>query len=597
MDRLDCGYHLERGRGSFRTADDEWVGNVDLGPVVLARLRSLELDPEAYGHLIFGILFPPGSELLEGYRTTEILARSQEQVLRLRLHLAPDVEEEALAISWERIYDSNPKQKTALARSPWATFALSLRVLRRPSDPSPPVILRPRVLIAVADAPDLLKVYRLPPLKEMRSALAGQFRRLWWRISARFLRGPVTLTALQDELRKGRFHALHLVAHGLPPAWTDQGVMLQGEDGLAQAIDKKRLAEALSDCPDLRLVVLEICHGGTSLAPPLLQSGIPAVVALRREISIPAAELFASRFYSVLARSGEVDHAVNEARRRLALSEGMSHHWSDPVLYWARAPWRKGLRPVSARLAMAGMCTVGAAFGWGVHPEKECPPHDCLPCPVCEECSECPPRPEPILQVTRVAGQEAAPERELTVPPSGDIEGMFLIPSDPYPIKAESLADGYSASQSGRSSTAGWHLQGVRFRTPESLGETRATVTIEAGEPPGVVSRSVRVRVPAPRVEITHVCDASGPTWIRGTAVNVLEQEEQVWVKVWKKGDGNHPKCLYAPIVDGTWKVEDPWSCRAAKGAATLQAGLVAQPPGSPACPDGKETLDNGVIP
>jgi len=603
MDRLDCGYHLEKGRGSFRTADDEWIGAVDLGPAALARLKALELVPNAYGELLFDILFPPGSKLLEGYRTTEVLARDHQQVLRVRLHLTPEVEEEALTLSWELICDH--VQKTALARSQWITFAMSLRGPRRPPDPVP-TVLRPRVLIAVADASDL-GAYQLSSLAEIRSALAGKFRRLWWWISSRFLRGPVTLTALQQELQKGRFHALHLVAHGLPPAWTDQGVMLQGEDGLAQAVHKESLAEALSDCPDLRLVVLEVCHGGTSLAPPLLRRGIPVVVALRREVSIPAAELFTGNFYSVLARSGEVDHAVNEARRLLALPEGVRRHWSDPVLYWGRAPWRKGWRGVSSRLVMAGVCTLGIACGWVAHPEPDLVP-PCPPSRLCPEppvCPSCPPRPRPVLQVTRVAGQEVTEDQEVTVPPAGDIEGTFLIPPEPYVVRAESLADGTSVSQNARSAAAAWALQQVRFRRLENAGETHATVTIEAGAPPDVASRVVRVRVAAPEVTIQTVCGRPlksaaarcKPLTVEGTAHNVLAQDEQIWVEIQRPGAGTDAKCLYASVVGDRWRVEDSWSGGDATGPYRIRAGLVAQPPEGRACPEGREPLLSQIVP
>src|SRR6185436_7684367 len=188
-------------------------------------------------------------------------------------------------------------------------------------------------------------------------------------------------------------------------------------------------------------------------------------------------------------------------------------------------------------------------------------------------------------QVTRVAGKEITPGQDLVVPPAGDIEGTVLVPPDPYSVRAESLADdGYAVSQSARSTTTEWLLPSVRFRRPENPGETRATVTIEAGTPPDAVPLSVRVRVPAPRVRITRNCAQPGSSKIEGTAESVLEQEEQIWVEIRDGNEGSN--CLYAAIGGGRWSVDCPAGYR-----RLLGVGLVAQPPGGRACPDGKQAL------
>ncbi|MCP4660225.1 MAG: CHAT domain-containing protein, partial [bacterium] len=91
----------------------------------------------------------------------------------------------------------------------------------------------------------------------------------------------------------------------------------------------------------LRLVTLVACNGGalssndafSGLAGRLVERGLPAVLGMSRPVRIDAAELFTDHVYRNLARDGQVDAAVNEARQQLFLKEPNQVGWSSPVLY------------------------------------------------------------------------------------------------------------------------------------------------------------------------------------------------------------------------------------------------------------------------
>lgn len=587
MKRLDCEYHLRPGEGSFRTGTRGPVSE----PVCVdpKALQALKTDPEAYGILLFNMLFPPGGKLLVEYRSSEIEAKdSSRNRRRFRLYLDPALDERVRELVWEWLYDF--ERGDSLSRSSRIAFSRYLPVNGTVSAPAPSRC-RPRALIAVADAPDLERLHRLPSLDRESSqrSLKRSFRRLWWRISCGLLKGYVTLNALRERLQIGRFNVLHLIAHGLPPTQGGAGLMLQNEDGWAEIVRDKALAEACCDSQELRLVVLAVCHSAAArrdepfrdLPGRLIQQGVPAVVGMRREISVSAAELFTRAFYRALAKSGEADAAANEARRRLYLDTEGHDHWSDPVLFLAEMPWRKSRCPVIAAVGLAAaLALVGALYGLG----REEPPHPPEPAPTqTPQLVSTPPLPPPTLQVTRVAGLDFMEGPELEVPPSGDIEGTIQGPAETYTIQAVSYdRDSSSTSEPAvlEASPGRWILHDFPFRTLLNRGETHAQITVTAGS----VSKGVHVKAPAPEVEIETVCGRPA-NWFQqgcdrfiaeGTARGVLEQQEKVWVEVQSRRNGDFwQRCLVADVLNGRWRVEGDLGDGGRGSMYQLRAGLV----------------------
>ena len=101
------------------------------------------------------------------------------------------------------------------------------------------------------------------------------------------------------------------------------------------------LANLLGDQAQLQLVVLNSCEGArTTLTDPfagvattLIQSGVPAVVAMQFEISDEAAIVFAEELYTnLIGRQDPIDAAVAEARKAVFV-EVDELEWATPVLF------------------------------------------------------------------------------------------------------------------------------------------------------------------------------------------------------------------------------------------------------------------------
>ena len=140
--------------------------------------------------------------------------------------------------------------------------------------------------------------------------------------------GTATLHNVLDGLRDGP-DILYLVCHGAvvdgePKLW------LETEDGTADVVNGSRLVAGLRGLEQQpRLVVLASCQSagaapGTrgddrgalvALGPRLAELGIPAVLAMRGDVSTETVAAFVPRFFAELRRSGQVDRAVAVARR------------------------------------------------------------------------------------------------------------------------------------------------------------------------------------------------------------------------------------------------------------------------------------------
>lgn len=102
-------------------------------------------------------------------------------------------------------------------------------------------------------------------------------------------------------------------------------------------ITSRLFSSLLNKRPDLGLVVLSACRsshlGGEhvfgSTAPALIQSGIPAVVAMQLPITVESAAAFMAGFYKALARFESLPAAVNAGRQAIMETD----EWFIPTLY------------------------------------------------------------------------------------------------------------------------------------------------------------------------------------------------------------------------------------------------------------------------
>jgi hypothetical protein len=327
---------------SLESARFSWTGGdyrarPSLGPDLAERLLALESAPEAYGREIFEAVFPRTSELREGLREAILAAEREKSRLRFRLHLALDLPEWVHALYWELLTD--PDRHLALARSPDTAFSRYLDVRRSLGVPAGE---RPR-LLCVVSAPADISQYNMAEIRrdEALRSLESSLGTLADSVEVAFLEPPVTLARLRERLmQEGGFQLLHFFGHGL----TRNGgsaLVLENEQGRAHFVEEELLAEVFLGVHGLRLVTLVACQGGTpssggpfsGLAGRLVERGLPAVIAMRREVRVESAHRFTQHLYRHIALTGRADAAVNEARHQLYLAEPQQIDWSSPVLY------------------------------------------------------------------------------------------------------------------------------------------------------------------------------------------------------------------------------------------------------------------------
>lgn len=327
---------------SLCSARFSWGGQEYLGEPVLdhdraVTLISLELEPEAYGRELYDAVFPAGSELREGLREAILAAEREKSRLRFLLHLSPDLPEWVHALYWELLVDHG--RRLALARSPDTAFSRYLGVRRAPGVPT---TRRPRLLCVIAAPSDLAR-FGLAEIRrdEVVRRLAAPFGMLADAVDVEILEPPATLGRLRQRLMaNGGFHLLHFFGHGRCGGGSS-ALVLEDEQGRKNFVEEELLAEVFLGVRELRLVTLIACHSGvpssrdpfSGLAGRLVQRGLPAVIAMRREVSVETAHLFTEHLYSHIAQTGRADAAVNEARQQLYLADPRGIAWSSPVLY------------------------------------------------------------------------------------------------------------------------------------------------------------------------------------------------------------------------------------------------------------------------
>ncbi|MBY5162462.1 CHAT domain-containing protein [Salsipaludibacter albus] len=150
-----------------------------------------------------------------------------------------------------------------------------------------------------------------------------------------------TADGLQDRLRRGDAHVLHVVGHGGFDPGTGEGVVvLEDAEGRPRLVTADELGTILHDHRPLRLVVLNSCEGARTgaedpyggVAQALVRQGIPAVVAMQFEITDRAAIIFSRALHRSIADGFPIDAAVSEGRKAL-FAAGNDVEWATPVLF------------------------------------------------------------------------------------------------------------------------------------------------------------------------------------------------------------------------------------------------------------------------
>lgn len=279
-----------------------------------------------------GLLF---DELFQGsIRDLWVAARASMQNdrhmhLRLRLDLQPPA---IAALPWETLAD--PRRRRTLA----ADRAIAL--VRTATDVdfvehagSLQTCLPTKILIVATEEPDSIDA--IAEIDRIRASLAPFIPD---QIELEVLSGRIGIQSLHRRLQASRPDILHIISHG-----EADGLYLWKQNELT-LVSASQLAATLALADSVKLVFLNACLAGqpddttpfASLAQRLLQTGIPAVIAMQFDVLDRAAADFAGFLYEALVDGpcpGAIDVAVSIARSGLYISDPDRIDYATPLLW------------------------------------------------------------------------------------------------------------------------------------------------------------------------------------------------------------------------------------------------------------------------
>jgi hypothetical protein len=321
-------YGEQTGYGSFLhdALQSNWAETIQ----VLA--QSHTPPSERFILNIGGLLF---DELFQGgIRDLWVTARADMQNdhhLHLRLRL--DLQSPAIAaLPWETLAD--PRRRRTLAAD------RSIALVRTATDVdfveqarSLQTRLPTKILIVAAEEPDSIDA--TAEIDRIRAILAPFIHD---QIELEVLSGRIDIQCLRRRLQESRPDILHIISHG-----EADGLYLWKVDELA-LVSASQLAAALALTDSVKLVFLNACLAGqpddstpfASLAQRLLQTGIPAVIAMQFDVLDRAAADFAGFLYEALVSGpcpGAIDVAMSIARSGLYISDPDRIDYATPLLW------------------------------------------------------------------------------------------------------------------------------------------------------------------------------------------------------------------------------------------------------------------------
>lgn len=250
--------------------------------------------------------------------------------LNLRLHRTPEL----AALPWELLYDAAARRFLALDER---TQVVRYLALNQPEPEalhvSPPLRML-AVLVSPADREELDVEREWVGLSQALAPLQASGGLVLERLE------PPTLDALRRRLLRDPVHILHFVGHGLFDETNGTGGLAFADaDDQTSLVAAADVATLLHNHRSLRLVFLNACEGAigsqadvfSGVAQTLVQQGIPAAIAMQREISDGAASVLAGAFYEAVSADYPVEAALAQAR--IALSTAGNQEWATPALF------------------------------------------------------------------------------------------------------------------------------------------------------------------------------------------------------------------------------------------------------------------------
>lgn len=302
------------------------VGEAEAERIVLQRIDdvlrmvSQPTFHEDVGRGLFRALLP--GPLGEIYRAALAQATLAGQPLTLELRFDRNLVR-AARYPWELLHDGT----RFLLQSGAVNLA---RYVSFPEPPRPLTPRRPMDILVIASNPA-----DQPPLMSEFAGLQSAFETYIQsdQLDLAYLIPP-TWESMMDWLLAGAPSVLHFEGHG---AFSRTGMLVfETPDGESDPVDAQTLGAAFYGT-DLRLAVLSACESATageesllgSVAPTLVQAGIPAVVAMQQRLPDEDAVRFSRGFYTALLAGKDIEAAMVAGRKQLVRTT----YWYVPTLY------------------------------------------------------------------------------------------------------------------------------------------------------------------------------------------------------------------------------------------------------------------------
>jgi len=250
--------------------------------------------------------------------------------LRIRLALQPPA---VASLPWESLCDPDRNEMFAAnGQTPLVRVENLLHQVKpsRALQTELPI----RILLAIPDDPSgqINAASEIEQIEKTFASIGPNNVRL------SILQGQFNVIDLRRKIEREKTQIVHLISHGKP-----EGILLW-QRGKPTWVTPDALHTTLQRTNSVRLVFLNACLAGsssergpfTTVGPQLLQTGIPAVIAMQFEIPDEDAAEFAHYVYDELINGpypGAIDAAVGYARSNLYALDPESFSYGVPVLW------------------------------------------------------------------------------------------------------------------------------------------------------------------------------------------------------------------------------------------------------------------------
>lgn len=271
------------------------------------------------GEQLYDLIFK--DKILSYYE--EIKRESIRESINLKLKFSKRATE-LLGFPWELLHDGN--------RFLVSSGKLNLIRSIEDSESSPINIKLPLRILIIVSRP--LNVNQLDNLIEGEAVVKGFYSlALNNNVVINFL-DPPTHDALIKTLADNEYHIVHFDGHGAFEQ--GNGYLVFENDFLEYELIDSETISNIFYTTNIKLIVLTACQSSTigknifnSVAPALIEAGVPNVVAMQFPVPLNSAVKFAEHFYNSLSNSNSIVYAMTQGRKVIY----RDNTWFIPTLY------------------------------------------------------------------------------------------------------------------------------------------------------------------------------------------------------------------------------------------------------------------------